>query len=98
MKNIKHLIKKSKHCNSLFSQFLGLMFHIQQPPLLFEFPQEQKISLHTFFVFYPINIYFLDKNKNIIETTTMNPFRFYFSKNRAKYVLETKHLKNTRKS
>ncbi len=94
MANIKHLIKAAKRCTSLFSQYLGLMFHIQQPPLLFEFSQEQKISLHTFFVFYPINIYFLDKNKKVIETATMKPFRFYFSRNKAKYVLEAKSIKD----
>ena len=58
--------------------------------LLFEFEKEQKIPLHNFFVFYPINLVFLDKSKKVIEIKkNFKPFRVYTSKTKAKYLLET---------
>lgn len=58
--------------------------------LLFVFDKEQKIALHNFFVFYPINLVFLDKNKNVIEIKkNFKPFTFYTSKKKARYLLET---------
>lgn len=68
------------------------MFHIQKPPLLFVFKKEQRIALHTFFVFYPIKVSFLDKNKKTIEQTVMRPFSFYTSRNKASFVLEEKAI------
>lgn len=91
---INQLINTAKTCTSMPSQFLGLMFHVQKPPILFVFNKEKRISLHTFFVFYPIDIYFLNKNKKIIETKQMNPFSVYFSKTKPKYILETKSPKS----
>ena len=45
--------------------------------------------MHMFFVFFPIDVLFLDKNKKIIEIKkNLRPFSFYYSKNKAKYVAE----------
>ena len=42
-----------------------------------------------FFVFFPINVLFLDKNKQIIEIKkNFRPFTTYKSKNKANYVVE----------
>ena len=42
-----------------------------------------------FFVFFPIDILFLDKNKKIIEIKkNFRPFSFYKSREKAKYVVE----------
>jgi len=35
--------------------------------MLLVFKKEQTINLHTFFVFSPLDIYFLDKNKRVIS-------------------------------
>ena len=54
------------------------------------FDKEQTIYLHNFFVFYPINLVFLDKDKKVIEIkNNFMPFSFYKSKNKAKYLLES---------
>ena len=58
--------------------------------LLFVFDKEQRVPLHNFFVFYPINLVFLDKDKKVIEIKkNFKPFTFYTSKNKAMYLLET---------
>ena len=50
-----------------------------------------------FFVFYPIDVLFLDKNKKVVEVKeNFRPFEFYTPKNKAKYVIELE--KNTIKS
>jgi uncharacterized membrane protein (UPF0127 family) len=78
-----------KICKSAISKALGLMFS-RKRNLLFEFDREQKVSLHNFFVFYPINLVFLDKNKKVIEIKkNFKPFTFYTSKTKVKYLLET---------
>ncbi len=80
--------KEYKVCRSFLSKFLGLMFS-KQRILVFEFSKERYRSLHTLFVFFPIDVLFLDENKRIIEIKkNLKPFSFYTSKNKAKYVIE----------
>lgn len=72
----------------MFSQALGLMFRKKQN-LLMTFPKERKISLHMFFVFFPIDVLILDKNKKIVEIKkNFKPFTFWNSKKNGKYVVE----------
>jgi len=55
----------------------------------FVFGKPARIDLHMFFVFFPIDIIFLDKTKKVIETKkNFKPFTFYFSKHKAKFVIE----------
>lgn len=66
----------------------GLMFS-RMRNLIFVFDEEKIISLHMLFVFFPIDVLFLDKDKRIIEIKrNFRPFTFYTSKNKAKYVVE----------
>ena len=58
-------------------------------PLIFIFEKEKIIPLHMLFVFYSIDVLFLDKNKKIVEIKeNFRPFRFYTPKNKAEYVVE----------
>ena len=42
-----------------------------------------------FFVFYPIDVLFLDQNRVVIEIKeNFAPFSFYNPKNKSKYVIE----------
>jgi uncharacterized membrane protein (UPF0127 family) len=77
-----------KICRSLWSQTRGLMFS-KKKNLVFVFNKEKRISLHMLFVFFPIDVLFLDENKRIIEIKrNLRPFRFYTSKEKSKYVVE----------
>jgi len=87
----KILVKKHEECRSVFSKAKGLMFSfpIKNNGLVFVFDMEKRIDLHMFFVFYPIDLIFLDKNKRIIEMKDkFMPFTFYTSRKKAKYTIE----------
>lgn len=76
-----------KICKSHFSKFRGLMFS-KKKNLLFVFDKEKPIFIHMFFVFFPINIYYFNKNKKLIEKVRAYPFTI-LKPRKAKYILET---------
>jgi hypothetical protein len=88
LSNNKVIAKQYILCKSLFSKFLGLMFSTKKN-LIFEFPKEQRISLHMLFVFFPIYAVYLDKSKKVVFTKKLSPFiSFCYPKQKAKYILE----------
>jgi len=58
-----------------FRKFSGLMFKSKDTEmLLFEFPENTRIRLHSFFVFFPFfAVWFDDKNK-VIQVKKVKPF------------------------
>lgn len=75
-------------CTTLLQQARGLMFR-KKHNLIMHLKQEQPISLHNFFVIYPIDVLLVNEHKQIIEIKHhFQPFTFYTSKNKAKYVIE----------
>ena len=57
--------------------------------LIMKLPREKKISLHMFFVFYPIDVLLLNKHKEIVEIKkNFKPFTLWNSKEKGKYVVE----------
>ncbi len=79
----------AKICKSAFSKARGLMFSKSPIPLVFIFDEEKIIPLHMVFVFFPIDILFLDKNKKIVEIKeSLMPFAFYTPKNKALVIIE----------
>lgn len=93
---IKNLTKKitisknAKFVDKLLPQLVGLMFSTKQDKsLIFRFNKEDIISLHMFFVFYPIDVLFLDKNKVVVDKKeSFKPFTFYKSREKAMYAIE----------
>ncbi len=76
------------HAVSLPQQIRGLMFR-KKHNLIMTFPKEQPISLHNFFVFYPLDILILNQKKEIIEIKhKFKPFTFYKAKHQGKYIIE----------
>ena len=83
------LTKKYKVCKNVFSKSLGLMLSIKPKTLIFIFKKEKINPLHMFFVFYPIDVVFLDKNKIVVEIKeNFEPFKFYTPSKKSKYVIE----------
>ena len=76
--------------NDIFSQTIGLMFSgSRNNALIFRFKDEKIISLHMLFVFYPIDVLFLDKKKIVVDKKeNFMPFAFYTSKRKAMYAVE----------
>ncbi len=69
----------------------GLMFHkkIRDEAHIFYLSNKRREAITMFFVFFPIDIIFLDENKKIVELKeNIKPFSNYYSKNEAKYVVE----------
>ena len=56
-------------CKSRWCQARGLMFTCknEKSALIFEFGGERQVSLHMFFVFYAIDVIFMDKNKRVVD-------------------------------
>ena len=83
-------IKNSRLIDDDFSKFVGLMFSKKQKKsLIFRFNKERIIRLHMFFVFYPIDVLFLDKNRAIVDIKeNFKPFAIYKSRKKAMYAIE----------
>ena len=93
IKNIsknKILATDSVICSHVFSKMVGLMFSKRQKKgLILKFGNEDFINLHMFFVFYPIDVLFLNKNKIVVDKKeNFKPFTFYNSKKKAMYAIE----------
>jgi len=85
------IMKKAKICRSILSKALGFMFRLKKPDyaLAFIFNREVKAELHMFFVFFPIDVLFLDKNKKVVDIKkNFKPFSYYAPKAKAMYVIE----------
>ena len=93
---IKNLAKNKilgayfKLCDDIYSQFKGLMFSKKRKlALIFKFSKERIIGLHMLFVFYPIDVLFLNKNKIVVDKKeNFKPFTFCRSKKKATYAIE----------
>ena len=95
------IIKKAKMCKSMFCKALGLMFRSKKPDygLVFIFNKELRADLHMLFVFFPIDVLFLDKDKKVVDIKKdFKPFSYYAPKAKAMFVIEMPVgvLKNTR--
>ena len=83
------LAENAKLCRNIFSKSLGLMFSKKITSLIFAFEKEKIIPLHMFFVFYPIDVLFIDKNNVVAEMKeNFKPFSFYTPKKKAMFVIE----------
>jgi len=85
------IAKKVVFRKNTFSQGIGLMFHkkIVDEAHIFIFDKERNIPVTMFFVFFSIDILFLDKNKKVVELKeNFKPFTNYYPKNLAKYLIE----------
>jgi len=94
------LENKIRLCDTTISKFIGLMFSKKSDRvLIFKFSHEKIVPLHMIFVFYPIDVLFLNKEKVVVELKeNFGPFTFYTPKKKAMYVVEmpknsTKKLK-----
>ena len=91
-------ISKAKYCNSIFSKFKGLMFSNKLKKGRSIILVGNNLSLHMFFVFFPIDIVYLDSNKKVVEIRQAIPFlSFIRPKKKSKYVIEMNRGENVLK-
>lgn len=68
----------------------GLMFRRRLPKgetLLLELPK-RKVEIHSWFMFFPIDLFFLDEKFCVVEKVYLTPWKIYLPKKPAKYLLE----------
>lgn len=98
--NNKLIMKNVRFAKTTLERTKGLMFEEKEKfdyALIFDFPVESRIgtSLHMLFVFFPIDVLFLDKNQKIVDKVTLQPFvPNYTPKKASKYVIEMPQGKN----
>lgn len=89
-KTTNELIDVKIACADTFlKRFRGLMCRDDFCEVMV-FSNLKSSSLHTFFMKFEIDVYFLDKNKVIFEKTSLKPWKVYKPKKSAHYILETK--------
>lgn len=82
--------RDARFCSSPMAKAIGLMFSKKSgKSLIFTFKKEKIVPLHMLFVFYPIDVLFLNQAKKIVEMKeNFRPFSFYTPKSRAMYIIE----------
>ena len=81
-------IKIDMRCESILQKTRGLMFSKKKTPL-FEWVVEKKQPIHMFFVFFPIDLFYLNKNKEVIEIKkNIKPFSCYNPKKPCMFLIE----------
>ena len=87
----KVLLSNVRYCRSIYARTRGLMFRKRQSAILATKKESRRSSaIHMYFVFFPLDIIWLDKNKTVIDIKqNIKPFTGpYIPKNPAQYVLE----------
>lgn len=80
---------KIKYADNYLKRLIGLMFKKDiDYGLLFILGYGS--GIHTCFMRFNIDVYFIDENKIIFEKITLKPWKYYNPSKKAKYILETK--------
>ena len=91
--NKKKITDKIVYCKNVFTQGTGLSFRskesVKNTAWIFVFKRPRAVSITMMFVFFPIDLMFLDKNKKIVEIKeSLKPWSFYNPKYPACYIIE----------
>ena len=80
---------KIKIADNYFKRLIGLMFKrdIDYGLLIV---LKYGSAIHTCFMFFTIDAYFLDENRIIFDKVSLKPWKYYRPSKKAKYVLEVK--------
>ena len=89
----KVLVHNVVYCDHLLRQGTGLMFRsrnsVNDTVWWFRFKSPRKVTITMFFVFFPIDVIFLDDKDRIIEIRQdLKPFTNYTSKNEVHAFIE----------
>ena len=88
----KSIVTKTTYCKTFFRKLRGLMFAkpIVDEGLVFVYEKETFIHLHMLFVFFPIDILWLDSNKQVVGIKrSAKPFCWFIEAPApAQYVVE----------
>jgi uncharacterized protein len=93
--NNKIIASNIVYCDSFIRQGTGLTFRtrnsVRNTAWFFRFKKSRRVGITMFFVFFPIDIIFLDKKNRIVEVKeNLKPFRNYVSSEKIYSFLELK--------
>ena len=95
LKGKEVIADKVKYCGTFFSRLKGLMFSRRLKKgeaLILEAVHENVLetTIHMFFVFFPIDVIWLNKNKKVVDIKrNVKPFMLWISpRDKAKYIIE----------
>lgn len=80
------------YADTFFKRFKGLIGK-KNFDYIMVFTNLTDSSIHTMFMRFEIDIYFVDKNGVIFDKVTLRPWKFYKPKKQAKYIIETEKNK-----
>jgi uncharacterized protein len=89
--NNRKLVSNVEYCDTSWKKARGLMFSskISDKALVFPFNKPGRYSLHMMFVFYAIDVLFLDSSKKVVEIKeNFKPFTVYSPSKLAAYIVE----------
>ncbi len=78
---------------TMLSQAFGLMFRKNIPSdysMIFILEKPSSVSIHMLFVFFPIDIIFLNEEKRIIGHSRLKPWLGFKTMKNVRYVIEMK--------
>lgn len=89
------IASKIIYCDNFLRQGTGLTFRtrkaVEDKAWMFRFNKPRRVGITMFFVFFPIDIVFLDKNNLVVELKeNLRPFRNYTSKEKISSFIELK--------
>jgi uncharacterized protein len=88
------IISRARYCSSLFSKTKGLMFSKKLKKgksviLVSDFGPRFGSAIGMLFVFFPLDVVFLNKNKEVVDVRKAYPFLSHIvPKKNSKYVIE----------
>ncbi|MBI4447677.1 DUF192 domain-containing protein [Candidatus Woesearchaeota archaeon] len=90
----KLISSKLKVCDSFFSRAKGLMFASlkDKDGAVLVFDKETFVSIHMFFVFFPLDVFWVDSNFRVVDARFgVKPFSpLVMPKGKAMYVVEAR--------
>jgi hypothetical protein len=77
------IVQKIELADTYFRKVRGLMLRrrFDDTALIFTFKKPIIVRIHMLFVFFPIDLVFLDQSMRIVDTATLKPFIGYRSSN-----------------
>lgn len=85
--------KKIEFARGIFEQTLGLMFRRNIPAdyaMIFVLKEPSPVNIHMLFVFFPIDVIFLNSEKKITGLSYLKPWAGYKSMKDIRYIIEMK--------
>lgn len=80
---------KILYADTFFKRFKGLMGKKDFKGMMV-FANLKDSGIHTMFMRFEIDVYFIDENRKVFDKISLKPWKFYKPKKQAKYIVETK--------